>query len=361
MHPRPAIALALFAALAPALSAQQSKVIPQGMDFVEGPLVYTYPFGRADGAIQVLVDADQLTLGQGLILGIRFRPSQVSGTQTQVAHTKNYRVTAYVVSQTAATMVADLAANIGSATGTVVFQGPVNLPAQQILAVAPAPFSIHIPFSQPFAYDGALGNLLLHVETADTAAVPGLYRIDAVQFRNSVVEGIVAAVDTAGCTVPGTGAGMTMGASATTAIVGGAITNTLTESAPGSFTSALVGLALDRQQQDLSFLGMPGCTNFLGTFTSQVAVATGGVFPPVNWNIPALPSIAGIPCVTQALALPANGNFASAVTSNALAIRIGSSAPPVNKVMAAFRSSTGWFIGTVGSFSPVMQFEGLFP
>lgn len=361
MRTIPTLVLPCVAALAAVLPGQQAKVIPSGMDFVEGPLVYTYPFGRADGAMQVLVDADQVTLGQGLLLGIRFRPSQVTGTQTQIAHTKNYRVTAYVVSQTAATMVADLATNIGTATGTIVFQGPVNLPAQQILAVAPAPFSIHIPFTQPFPYDGSLGNLLLHVETADTAAVPGLYRIDAVQFRNATIEGIVAAVDTTGCTVPGTGAGLTMGASAATAIVGGAIANTLTETVPGSFTSALVGLALDRQQQDLAFLGMPGCTNFLGTFTSQVAVATGGAFPLVNWNIPALPSIAGIPCVTQALALPANGSFSSSVTSNALAIRVGSSTPPVNKVMAAFRSSTGWFIGTVGSFSPVMQFEGIFP
>ena len=355
------LASSLCAALATTLPAQQTKVVPSGMDFVEGPLVYTYPFGRADGAIQVLMDADQVTLGQGLLLGMRFRPSQVSASQTQIAHTKNYRVTAYVVTQAAATMVADLATNIGAATGTVVFQGPVSLPAQQPLAVAPAPFSIQIPFTTPFVYNGTLGNLLLLVETADTAAVPGLYRIDAVQFRTSTTEGIVAAVDTAGCTVPGTGAGMVLGASATTAIVGGVIANTLTETTPGSFASALVGLALDRQQQDLSFLGMTGCTNFLGTFTSQVAVATAGAFPGVNWTIPALPAIAGIPCVTQALGLPSSGNFSSAVTSNALAIRVGSSTPPTTKVMAAFRSSTGWFIGTAGSFSPVVQLEGVFP
>ena len=35
-------------------TAQQQKVVPQGMDFVESSLVYTYPFGRQTGAIQLL-------------------------------------------------------------------------------------------------------------------------------------------------------------------------------------------------------------------------------------------------------------------------------------------------------------------
>ena len=38
--------VALFALALP-LMAQQSKVIPSGMDFVEGPQTFTYQIGRA--------------------------------------------------------------------------------------------------------------------------------------------------------------------------------------------------------------------------------------------------------------------------------------------------------------------------
>jgi hypothetical protein len=52
------------------------------MAFVEGPLVYTYPFGRQAGAIQLLYDADQITTQQGVVTGMRFRQSQVTASQT---------------------------------------------------------------------------------------------------------------------------------------------------------------------------------------------------------------------------------------------------------------------------------------
>ena len=94
--------VALFALALP-LMAQQSKVIPSGMDFVEGPQTFTYPFGRVDTGLYMLFDADQVTTAQGIITGLNFRPTQT--TLSSASYTKPYRVTAYTVPMTAAQMI----------------------------------------------------------------------------------------------------------------------------------------------------------------------------------------------------------------------------------------------------------------
>jgi hypothetical protein len=66
----------VVAVLAALLPAQQHKVVPPGMDNVEGPSVYTYPFGRVDAGMYVLCDAGQVTMAQGIVTGLSFRASQ---------------------------------------------------------------------------------------------------------------------------------------------------------------------------------------------------------------------------------------------------------------------------------------------
>jgi hypothetical protein len=349
--------LLLAACVGATLSAQQTKVIPAGMDYVEGPTVFSYPFGRQDAAIQLLVDADRLTLGQGVITGIRFRGSQQ--TQSTAGYTKPYVVTAYTVSTSAAAMQTDPLANIGSATGTVVFQGPLTLPPVGPLTLAPGPFAIQIPFSIPYVFDGSQGNLLLLIETTDQAPVPGLYRIDAVQFRNNVVEGLVAAVDAQGCVVGGQF--LTSATSAASAIVGGQVATTLTATPAGAFPVVLALLSFARADQDLSLFGMPsGCTGRVGAFAFQLLLANPSL-PAAAWSVPASPIFIGAAVVTQSLGLPPNNSLAGAVASNAEAIRIGPATLPTIHEMAAFRSTTGWFMGQAGEFVPVVQFEGVFP
>lgn len=356
------LALASIALLLPlsAVTAQQ-KVVPLGMDVVEGPLVYTYPFGRATGAMQLLYDADQLTTQQGVIFGINFRQSQVTATQTYPSYTKNYLVTAYTVSTMAAGMNADPALNIGAATGTIVFNGPLTLPAVTAINTYPGPFSINIPFLQPYAYNGANGNLLLVIETADTAAVPtGSYRIDAVNFRNNQVTGLAANLDDRGCTV--FGQFLTLGVDPLQAIVGGSITQTLTSSSPGAFPAAMTGLSFTAQPQNLAIYGMPTCTSWMGPFVLRFVLENGGGgYPNIVWSLPPDPSIEGVALVNQAIGLAPSGQLPDSATSNGVATRIGSNSFPLVKMNMSFRATGSWAMGTAGTFIAVVAFDGVFP
>lgn len=353
------IALALLAT-ASILAAQQNKVVPAGMEFVEGPSVLTYPFGRVDAAIQVLFDADQITLQPGVITSCKLRPSQTSSNYA--SYTKNYRMTLYQVPVMAATMANDPATNIGTAVGTVVFDGPLTLPNAQALAVQPAPFAIDFPFLVPFPFDGSLGNLLMVLETNDLTT-PGAtnYPLDAVNLRTANITGLVAAIDTAGCTANNNT--MTITGNAATAIVGGTISHTITATNAAGLPFAFAGLGLTRQQVDLGVVGMPGCTSWLGLMTFQLALASGTSYPTVNWNVPNNPIFEGAGVILQAFGTDGNG-LGNSVTSNGLAVRVGSSSAPVKKINSSFRGATGtsWFaLGNLGLYSPVFQFQGVFP
>ncbi len=352
--------LALFAVALP-LMAQQSKVIPSGMDFVEGPQTFTYPFGRVDTGLYVLFDADQVTTAQGLLTGMNFRPTQT--TSSSLGYTKPYRVTAYTVPTTAAQMYAlgspFVAANlVGSAVGTVLFQGNLTLPATGPLTVTPAPFNINIPFTTPYVYDGTQGNLLLLLETTDATAVPGTYRVDAVQFRNSLIEGVAQDIDTVGCAAGG--ASLVVSTAASSVILGSQIDTTVAASAGGILSVAFATLGFVRQDLDLAPFGLPGCTSRGGaSFVSQLLIDTGTGFPHAFWAVPNDPSFIGLPLVTQAVGLPASG--AGAAVSNAQALRVGPNTFPTVKSMMAWRVGTSWFQGQVGQYIPVMRLDGVFP
>lgn len=342
-------------------TAQQQKVVPQGMDFVESSLVYTYPFGRQTGAIQLLYDADQITTQQGLITGMRFRQSQITATQTYPSYQKNYKVTAYTVTQSAATMSADPAINAGAAVPTVVFQGPLTLPAVTMITTYPGAFAIDIPFSLPYVFDGAQGNLLLVLETDDTTAVPtGSYRIDAVNLRNNQVTGLSASLDSQGCTAQGLY--LTLATDPTSAVVGGAITQSIGSSTPGAFPIVFSGLSFSVQQANLAIYGMPNCTSWLGPAAFKMLFENvGGGYSPLLWSLPVDPSIEGVALAGQAFGLPPNGLLTDSVTSNGSAVRIGSSTFPTVKSNMSFRSTGNWAMGTTGTFIAVVQFEGVFP
>jgi hypothetical protein len=358
----------LVAACATALHAQQTKVIPQGMDFVEGPEVSTVPFSATTSGIQLLIEASQVTQSVGVLNGIRFRPTQ--STQSSAGFTKNYQILAYTVPTTAAAFEAaptpyDPNSIIAGATPTLVFSGPVTFPATGPLLLTPAPFSIYFPFSTPYIYDGTQGNLLLMLESTDLQTTPGTYRIDAVQFRETTVTGIAQPIDTVGCVV--NGATLTSSISATSIADGGSI-NVNLNSAPGAaFPAALVTLGLTRADIDLAVIGLPNCFMRSGSLDfSQFAVATGGLFSTVTWPIPNDPFLRGLPLVTQSLGLAASGNFADSAVSNAHALRIGQNQlPPTITAMYGFHTVTtsvnAWFHGTVGQITPVVQLEGVFP
>lgn len=358
---RSSAVVSVLALLASLLPAQQHKVLPAGMGFVEGPLVYTYPFGRHSGAIQLLYDADQITAAQGVLQGMRFRQSQVTATQTHPGYTKNYKVTAYTVTTSAAAMQPDPALNIGGAAGTVVFQGPLTLPPIQPLATQPAAFGIHIPFAAPYVFDGSQGNLLLIVETDDTSAVPPSYRLDAVNFTFGQATGLTTGIDAQGCVV--NGESLTLACSEVSVTVGGSLTQTITSSSTGAFPLVAGAVGFDVQQVDLGSIGMPGCTSWPVSPLAQFAFENGGGgYPAIVWTLPNDPSIEGLALASQALGIAASGLLGDSVTSNGVGSRIGGATGPANNMGMSFRSATGnWFMGTNGVFMAVVELEGVFP
>jgi hypothetical protein len=327
------------------------------MAHVEAGSLLTYPFGRVDAKLQLLIDADQITLGQGAITGIGFRQNNVTASQVTAAYTKNYLVTAYQVLTPAASMVTDPLINIGSATGTVVFNGPLNIPAQAPTSTWPAPFGIQIPFNQVLPFDGSQGNLLLLIETTDQGAVTGTFRLDSQVFRVANIEGIVGDIDGSGCVVGGNS--LTLSTTATTAVLGTTMQQSLATT--GSFGANFAMLGLLRQDLDLGLIGMPGCWSRINGFVTQIAI---GNPAPVQWTIPLLPVLEGMPVFTQAFGLGTLGTLATSVTSNAQAIRIGGNTNPTSHADCAYyvASTAGWFKSGAGIFSvPVTELQGVFP
>jgi hypothetical protein len=355
----PTLRIGAAALLAVSLPAQLTKVLPHGMDLVEGPLVYTYPFGRTTGAIQLLYDAAAVTQGQGVVLGMRFRQSQVTSAQLHAGYTKNYQVTAYTVPTPAATMSADPAVNAGTATGTVVFNGPVTLPPVNPLATVPAPFTIHIPFQIPYAYDGSQGNLMFVVETADTTAVAASYRIDAVNFTFNTATGLSSSIDAAGCASGSRSLALSVADG--TAVVGGSLAQNFSSAVPGTLPVLAAGVSFGLAPQDLTPFGMPGCTFWLGAMQTQLVLEQAGTYPTVNWPLPNAPWIEGIAFASQGFGLASTGQLGDSVVSNAVGTRIGGQGGPTRNMGMSFRGTGSWSMGTNGVFMAVVELEGVFP
>jgi hypothetical protein len=348
------VAVALGAALA-----AQSKVIPAGLDSVEGQFAFYYPFNRVDGDMFLLYDAEQVTGGLATLTGIDFRIRQPGfGT---AGFTKPYRVTAYVVPITALGMV-QLGANVNApalvsgVNGTVLFQGPVAFPANDTLPAAPAPFGINMPFTLPYVFDPTQGNLMLRIQATDTTPAPFAYPIDAVSFPYGSTGGIASMI-AAAC---GSGGGNVRSSTAGTSLtIGGSIDTTLTVSGT-TFAAAFAVLGLDRADVDLTPYGMPGCTGRFGSANFAVqALLAAPTFPHVRWQVPNSPAYVGRVLVTQTFGLVVpQTTFA---VSNAEALWIGSMTPRPVRIAAAVWTGAAWFQMTTGEVAPVVRFDGLIP
>src|SRR5262245_58507759 len=298
MHFRPLAA----AVLGTALAAQQTKVLPAGMDQVEGQIALGLLFSRSDADFFLLYDADRITTGQAQLTGISFRQNQQSSPVAGV--TKPYRVTAYTVPMNAAGMIAlgsvvnSVASIVGSASGTVVMQSPVVLAARTTLSVAPGPFDINFPFSVPYSFDAAQGNLLLRIQATDSTSVGSSYLVDAVAM--SAGYGIVTAVQATGC--PSGATSVSIRTQNTSVVTGRSIDTALTVT-PG-VGALLVALSLDRADLDLTPFGMPGCASRVGpTVAVQTLLPAPPAVPHALWPMPVGPAFVGTSLFTQAAAL----------------------------------------------------------
>src|SRR5688500_4710864 len=162
------------------LAAQGGRLVPAQFSSVEGNSLHTHPFGHADSQMQILADASELATTQATIFDVLFR-AEGAASLSYPSYTKSYKVTLYTTPVRAAQMTTNPVANRGAATGTVVFNGSLNVPASTPVQPVPRVFELRISFTAPYRYTAAQGSLLMHYETADTVAPPGLWFLDAVR------------------------------------------------------------------------------------------------------------------------------------------------------------------------------------
>jgi hypothetical protein len=353
------LAFATLGALIPvhSIAAQQTKVVPHGMDHVQGQISCGFLFNRTDADFFLLYDANQITSGQAQLTGIDFRQGQ-QFTPLLQGYTKPFRVIAFTVPINAVATAAlgssvNVAAITGGAAGTVVFQGPVTFPTHAPLTLAPGPFDMNFPFSVPYAFDATQGNLLLRIQATDTTPVLGSYLIDAVAMSTGY--GIVTDVEATGCASGATS--VSLRTQNTSVVTGRSIDTTLTIT-PG-VGALLVALSLDRADLDLTPFGLPGCASRVGpTVAVQTLLPAPPAVPHALWPVPAVPAFAGTALFTQAAALLPGGG--PPAVSNTEGLLLASPVLSINKVVVFWTGSTWAQISAI-ELMPVVRLDGTFP
>lgn len=355
--------------LTASLSAQATRYVPATHVNVEGNSTNTYPFGRATGGLQILIDGKNLTsTSAGLVMAASFRSNGIlPGSSTASGYTKAYLVTCWNTAVPASAMTNLPASNAGSAVPTVVFNSGLNLPSVAVGTVLPEPFSVRIPFSLSYPFDGATKNLLMQVETADAVVPPSTWAVDSISTNKSVIGGLQAKIGTL-CTYSSQQLKMTLGnTQAQTAVPGGSISYTLTSTSTGSWPTVIAILGATNASPgfpiDLTPFAMPGCSLHVDPVATQTVLEGVTGYPGVSWPIPSLPTLQGGSVYVQNLGLNTLTSLVGAVTTDAFAVTLGnaSSAAAVSAQSIFSSNLTTWSIGTLGAYHPILKFEGVLP
>ncbi len=152
--------------------AQTFHPLPAHADVVDGQRSTYVPFGVPGFRTQILVDAAQIGPNGAVLNSLSFRmdrqsksnsgPTQVPNVTIELSHTN---VAVGALSTTFAT-------NVTGPT-TVVFQGTVSLPGPQTGFAGPLPWNVVIPFTQPYSFVAAQGNLLIDIVGNNPGGGPG--------------------------------------------------------------------------------------------------------------------------------------------------------------------------------------------
>jgi hypothetical protein len=360
----PRLILVASSLLLSSLAAQTARVVPPGAADVEGNRTFTYPFGRADAGVQILIDAPWVSANGGVITQVAFRPDSPATSTTYAGYTKNYTFTFWTTPVTAATMTTSALGNAGGATPTVGYSGLVTLPTAAPFATPPAPFGVIVPLTTPYVFVPSLGNLLMQVDTADQNSVPGSWNVDSVFLRNSGGIEMQVAQVTPACTSGGQG--LRLAPVRTTGTLGGTLDLTLTPTpANAVFAAAFVWLGATNRGPgmpiDLGVLGMSGCVLGTEPIATQAVVPSGGAFPTTQWPVPLQPQLTDLPLYHQALGLASPPSLTGAITTETFVTRIhpGVGYPVRAQTTFYVASQAAWFLASpVGGLVPVIEFGG---
>ena len=166
--------------VAAALPAQATKVIPQSAAAQDGNAASSYPFTRATSGVfrfQQIIDGAEVCTTDATLTALAFR-RDAGNAQTYRAHRFPFvGVIAGHARRTPVDMVQQFTQNRGTSS-TIVFGGPLDLPSQPPVATV-GPWNVTIPFSVPFHYRRAEGDLLFELGEGNFRAGPGFYDLDA--------------------------------------------------------------------------------------------------------------------------------------------------------------------------------------
>jgi hypothetical protein len=165
---------------AAALPGQATKVIPPSAAAQDGNAASSYPFTRATNGVfrfQQIIDGAEVCTTDATLTALAFR-RDAGNAQTYAAHRFPYvSLIAGHARATAVDMAQQFTQNWGAST-TIVFGGPLDLPRQPPVATV-GPWNVSIPFSAPFHYRRAQGDLLFELTERNWNAGSGFYDLDA--------------------------------------------------------------------------------------------------------------------------------------------------------------------------------------
>ncbi len=163
--------------------AQTFQPVPLHADAVDGHRTLLLPFGAPRFRTQILVDAAHIGPNGALLNSISFRPDRLVSSFGP-ALVPNVTIALSQTNVPVGSLGTTFAANVTGPT-TVVFQGTVSLPAPQTGFAGPLPWNIVIPFTQPYTFVTAQGNLLIDIVGNAPSVVFDSFFLDAMQGGGS--------------------------------------------------------------------------------------------------------------------------------------------------------------------------------
>lgn len=291
--------------------AQTTVVLPASHATHEGSSSTNVPFGRSSAVRVQQVYDGRLFAGPGNITRFDLR---LDGGTTVASKQVDCEIRMSTSPLDLVLLSADFASNRGADETVVLPRQLLTLPALTTAAL-PSPFHLQLALTTPFAYDPALGALV--VEITVFGQPPGAYGLDATYVCDSpeVAFGPIA------CPQPGANA-LRVDSATTQVIWGRPWVARVTEALPGALTVLVLGTDETTWggwvlPADLGVAGAPGCylsTDMAATFL-QPALGDGSAT--YAFVIPNNPAIVGLWLRYQAGALNANANAAGFVTSQA--------------------------------------------
>ncbi len=353
-----------------ALAAQTAVVVPNGYENLEGTSAARTPVCWADGRVLDLVDGSQLCTTLAVLTNVQFRLDG-GNFNVDAPTTKTFQATlvAYELPLQPGTLTNNWANNLGSATGTVLFSGTLTVPGATRIYPYPNPWTVDIPFAQPFFYQRANGNLLLDLEvsggTGDNWPADGFF------LHGSEARGEVTRIwEDTSCT---NARGDTLSLGIPPVLGNGVlgtqleVQHTATPGPNGNLDFVYHGVGIDNRMLGsaplpvaLGALGFPGCQQ-------NVDVLVGQFVPTGNgrclWSLPSDPAFVGLPLFTQAVAFDVAAGVA-VPSRNSFLVRIGASSASAGPAQMVHQSNyvaqaTG-ALSPTGYFGLVARFVGVF-